>query len=140
MLRSRLLRAAFAVALAGSLSFAAPALEPPKPAEKWVSLQVAGLRFISGVSPRETLEIARDLLRMRAAVGKVSGLTGDGAVPVQLADVALGLSLGLGIVKVLEPERLSPKLLGRALAVLIRGLESQEELRAMLADLDAPLQ
>ena len=104
--------------------------------ELWVAAQrderlreryVAGLTALRATLEGFSRESARD-----------AGLPGDGRVPERLADVALGLSLGLGIVKVIEPERLSPKLLGRALAVFIRALEGDAELRTMLADLDAP--
>jgi AcrR family transcriptional regulator len=105
--------------------------------ELWVAAQrderlrdryVAGLTAMRAMFEDFSRESARD-----------AGMPDDGPVPARLADVALGLSLGLGIVKVIEPRRLSPKLLGRALAVFIRALEGDPDLRRMLADLDAPL-
>ncbi|MDQ3280763.1 MAG: DUF1570 domain-containing protein [Acidobacteriota bacterium] len=61
-----------AACLALTLAFSALAIEPPKASEKWVSMETEGFRFVSGVSPRETQRIARDLLRMRASVANVS--------------------------------------------------------------------
>ncbi len=51
---------------------AAAAIEPPPAAEKWITLQADEFRFVSNVSPRATLGVARDLLRMRAAIGQVT--------------------------------------------------------------------
>ncbi len=58
--------------IALTLALSVRAVEPPKPAEKWVALDAGDFRFVSAVSSRQTLEIARNLLRMRAALGKVS--------------------------------------------------------------------
>ncbi|HYC88621.1 MAG TPA: DUF1570 domain-containing protein [Thermoanaerobaculia bacterium] len=70
MPRSLLLAACIALAL----PFSARGIEPPKPAEKWVSLDAEELRLVSGVSAAETRRIARDLLRMRGALGRLSDL------------------------------------------------------------------
>jgi Flp pilus assembly protein TadD len=61
-----------AVVVACSLS--AREVEPPKADEKWITFETDGFRFISSASPRETQEIAREILRMRAALGKVTKL------------------------------------------------------------------
>ncbi|HET8774180.1 MAG TPA: DUF1570 domain-containing protein [Thermoanaerobaculia bacterium] len=60
--------------IALTLTLSVRAAEPPKPAEKWVALDAGDFKFMSAVSARQTLEIARNLLRMRAALGKVSDL------------------------------------------------------------------
>ena len=52
----------------------AAALEPPKPGEKWISLTADEFQFISNASPKATLDIARDMLRMRAAVGQITNM------------------------------------------------------------------
>jgi tetratricopeptide (TPR) repeat protein len=57
-----------------AFTLSARELEPPKPNEKWITFETDGFRFISAASPRETLDIARDILRMREAVGKVTQL------------------------------------------------------------------
>ena len=49
----------------------------------------------------------------------------------------LGLSIGLGLMRVADRDHLSPALLGTALSVLIRGIERDDELRAAMADPDA---
>ena len=49
------------------------------------------------------------------------------------ANVMLGLSIGLGMVRVADPDHVSPHLLGTALSVLIRGAERDPELRAAMA-------
>jgi tetratricopeptide (TPR) repeat protein len=60
--------------LVSALSAAERPLEPPGPKEKWLSLAVEEFDIISSVSPSETTSIARELLRMRDAVGKVTRL------------------------------------------------------------------
>ena len=69
-------RGAFAVALFCLLALdaAAAALDPPKPNEKWITFTVGELQFISNASPAKTLDIARDMLQMRAAIGQVTSL------------------------------------------------------------------
>jgi tetratricopeptide (TPR) repeat protein len=61
-----------AVCLAVALPLSARSLELPKPTEKWVTLEVENFHFVSALAAPETRRIARDLLRMRAALGKVS--------------------------------------------------------------------
>lgn len=53
------------------------------------------------------------------------------------ASVSMGLSLGLGLVRTVDREHVSPALLGTALSVLIRAIERDPELRADIADPDA---
>jgi Protein of unknown function (DUF1570) len=55
--------------------------EPPRPTDKWISLQVDEFHFVSNVSSARTLDIARDLLRMRAAIGAVTHLKVRSALP-----------------------------------------------------------
>lgn len=50
-------------------------VELPKADEKWITFETDGFRFISSASARVTQEIARDMLRMRAAVGQVTRLS-----------------------------------------------------------------
>jgi AcrR family transcriptional regulator len=67
----------------------------------------------------------------------------DAGLPVgdqparNVANVMLGLSIGLGMMRVADRDHLSPALLGTALSVLIRGIERDDELRAAMADPDA---
>lgn len=50
------------------------------------------------------------------------------------ANIMLGLSMGLGMMRVADAENLSPAVLGTALSVFIRALERDAELRAAIAD------
>lgn len=45
------------------------------------------------------------------------------------ANVSMGLSLGLGIARLADPDNVSPALLGTALSIFIRGIERDPELR-----------
>lgn len=50
------------------------------------------------------------------------------------ANVSIALSIGLGMIRVVDRERVSPALLGTALSALIRGVERDDEVRADMAD------
>jgi AcrR family transcriptional regulator len=54
-----------------------------------------------------------------------------------VANVFLGLSIGLGIIRVVDREGISPDLLGTTLSVFIRAMERDPELRAAMADPEA---
>ncbi len=53
------------------------------------------------------------------------------------ANVSMGLSLGLALVRLADPDNVSPELLGTALSIFIRGIERDPELRADIADPEA---
>jgi Flp pilus assembly protein TadD len=78
---SRCLSILAALAFAFTLS---AEVEPPKADEKWITFETDGFRFISSASPRVTQQIARDLLRMRAAVGQVTRLRVQTLVPTSV--------------------------------------------------------
>ncbi|MBB4662268.1 TetR/AcrR family transcriptional regulator [Conexibacter arvalis] len=63
------------------------------------------------------------------------------AMPVEasehVANTFLGLSIGLGMIRVVDPGHVSPALLGTVLSVFIRSMERDPELRAAIADPDA---
>lgn len=75
--------------------------------------------------------------------GFVSESAADAGVDVSpgawhhVANVALGLSLGLGMVRAADRDSTSPALLGTALSIFIRGIERDPELRADIADPEA---
>ncbi|HEX8409630.1 MAG TPA: DUF1570 domain-containing protein [Thermoanaerobaculia bacterium] len=71
-------------ALLSPVALAARSLEPPKANEKWITLRADEFRFVSNVSPAKTLDIARDLLRMRAALGAVTNLKVRSALPTSV--------------------------------------------------------
>jgi AcrR family transcriptional regulator len=52
----------------------------------------------------------------------------------QLANLMLGLGVGLGMVRLADPDGVPPELLGAAYVMLLRSLESSEQARAALAD------
>lgn len=73
-----------AACLAVVLPLSARLLEPPQPTEKWVSLKAENFHFVSASSATETRRIARDLLRMRAALGKVSDFNVQSVEPTHV--------------------------------------------------------
>jgi AcrR family transcriptional regulator len=54
----------------------------------------------------------------------------------QFATVMIALGLGLSMVKLIDPERVPPSLLGAVISVLIRAAETSREARELLADPD----
>src|SRR5687767_12052054 len=53
---------------------AAGAPELPRENEKWIAVRADDIEIFSNASPSLALDVARDLLRMREAVGKISRL------------------------------------------------------------------
>lgn len=70
--------------LALAFRLSAASLEPPKANEKWISLTADEFQFVSNASPKATLEIARDMLRMRAAVGQITKLKVRSPLPTKV--------------------------------------------------------
>ncbi|MDO8211134.1 TetR/AcrR family transcriptional regulator [Conexibacter sp. CPCC 206217] len=66
-----------------------------------------------------------------------AGLEPSAALERNVGNVAVGLSIGLGMVRLADRDSVSPSLLGTALSVFIRGIERDPELRADVADPDA---
>ena len=56
------------------VSLNAAALDLPRANEKWFTLKVDEFQIISNASPAATIDIAENLVRMRAAVGKLTQL------------------------------------------------------------------
>jgi AcrR family transcriptional regulator len=63
-----------------------------------------------------------------------AGLNPPPEVLDQFASVQLGLSIGLAMIKLIEPERVSERLLGATLSMLVHALETSDEARAALAE------
>jgi AcrR family transcriptional regulator len=63
-----------------------------------------------------------------------AGLPASDEAARHFANVGLGLSLGLGLIRVADRDRVSPALLGTTLSALIRGIERDEEVRQAMAD------
>jgi AcrR family transcriptional regulator len=51
-----------------------------------------------------------------------------------LANLMLALGTGLGLLKLADPESVSPRLLGAAFVILLHAVESSEEARALLLE------
>lgn len=62
----------------------ATALELPRPTEKWITLRADEFEIVSNASAAATTDIAEDLLRMRAAVGKVTRLNVRSPLPTKV--------------------------------------------------------
>lgn len=88
---------------------------------------------------REGLADGLGLLRrmfagFAAASAADAGFDSLPAADDAFADAALGLGMGLAMVKLIDADAAKPSLLGAVLSLLIQGLESSPEARAMLAD------
>ncbi|HEY4094639.1 MAG TPA: TetR/AcrR family transcriptional regulator [Baekduia sp.] len=89
------------------------------------------VRFAAG------LEALRQMFAGFAAESAAdAGMDSSPEASRHLANVMLGLSMGLGLMRVTDREHVSPALLGTSLSVLIRGVERDPELRAAMADPD----
>jgi AcrR family transcriptional regulator len=66
-----------------------------------------------------------------------AGFDEAGDAPENYANVMLGLSLGLGMARLADPDAVPPHLLGTTFSVLIRAAERDPELREAMRDLDA---
>jgi AcrR family transcriptional regulator len=89
-------------------------------------------RFAGGLEA-----LRRTFAQFAADSAADAGRPGSPESARHIANVMLGLSLGLGMIRVADRDHLSPALLGTALSVLIRGVERDAELRAAMADPDA---
>ncbi len=66
-----------------------------------------------------------------------AGIAMPPAAARHVANVFLALSIGMGFLRVVDPERVSPALLGTALSAIVRSCERDADLRADLADPEA---
>jgi tetratricopeptide (TPR) repeat protein len=69
--------------LAATFASARP-LDLPGPDEKWLTLKVDELTFVSNVSASETTKIAHDVLRMREGIGRLTGLRVRSKTPTRI--------------------------------------------------------
>ena len=76
--------------------------------------------------------MAPDAARLRRRQDPEAGVEVPGELLEQIADLMLALGTGLGMLKLADPESISPELLGAAYAVLLRTLETSEEARSLL--------
>jgi AcrR family transcriptional regulator len=101
--------------------------------EFWVAAsrdEALRVRFTAG------LEALRETFAGFAADSAAdAGLPYSGPEPSRhFANVMLGLSIGLGMIRVVDRDQLSPALLGTALSVLIRATQDDPALRAAMAE------
>ena len=68
-----------------------------------------------------------------------AGLADDPDAVAQFADVALGLSIGLAMLTLADPDTVAPSLLGVALSVFVQATQVNDDARARLAALAAEL-
>jgi len=66
------------------LTVGASALDLPRANEKWITLRADEFEIISNTSAAATTDIAEDLLRMRAAIGKVTRLNVRSPLPTKV--------------------------------------------------------
>jgi AcrR family transcriptional regulator len=89
-------------------------------------------RFATG------LEALRVTFAQFAAESRAdAGMEGSPQGARHFANVMLGLSMGLGLIRVADREHLSPALLGTAMSVLIRAAERDDELCEAMEDPEA---
>ena len=86
------------------------------------------------------LQAMRDTFtRFAAASAADAGVDASPETHRNFATLLNGLVIGLPMIKLIDPEAVPPALLGSALAVLIRALESSEQARELLAHPDRPV-
>lgn len=78
----RFLVALFTLPLLGAAAAGAPDL--PRENEKWIAVRADDVEIFSNASPSLALDVARDLLRMREAVGKITRLKVRSPVPIKV--------------------------------------------------------
>ncbi len=74
--------------------------------------------------------------RFAAASAADAGLQTSQQAGEQFATVVLALGIGLPMIRLIDPERVPPALLGAVISVLIRAAETSREARELLADPD----
>jgi AcrR family transcriptional regulator len=126
--------------LAGSDRFMESVREDPDPLRLFVELWIHAQR---DKRLRERLAVGLQLLRgtfARFAADSASdaGLVPDPQVVEHFADVMLGLGIGLSMLELTDPDAVPVPLLGVALSVLVRAVESSSEARELFAQLDKP--
>jgi len=86
-----------------------------------------------GLRPRVAagLEAWRSTMR---GLGRQHGGEIDEELLDGVANVMLALGAGIGMVRLTDPDRVSPRLLGAVYALVLRALETSEEARRLLAD------
>jgi AcrR family transcriptional regulator len=126
--------------LAGSARWMERLEQDPDPFRLFVELWIYAQR---DERLRSRLAAGLDTLRQTfarfaAASAADAGVQAPAHATEQIANVMLGLGLGLPMLKLIDPDSISAGLLGAALSVLVRAAESSPEMRALLAEPDSP--
>jgi AcrR family transcriptional regulator len=86
--------------------------------------------------------LALGLARMREMFARFAATSAADAgvaplpqVPERFASVVIGLGVGLAMLKLIDPDTVSPGLLGAVLSMLVKAAESSPEVRELLAEL-----
>jgi len=130
-------RASWERPLAGSDSWMERMREDPDPFRLFVELWSYAQR---DENLRKRLVTGLDALRatfarFAADSAADAGLQGPEVVNEQFANALLGLSLGLGLLGLADPDTVPVPLLGVVASILVRALESSPEARELLAGL-----
>lgn len=84
----------------------------------------------------EGVEDLREMLAGFSSVGAAeSGIEPDPAVDREVANVFVALTMGMGLLSLLDGDAVPPSLLGNALSLFVRTLEEDPRARAALAGL-----
>ena len=126
--------------LAGSDRFMESVQEDPDPLRLFVELWIHAQR---DARLRKRLAVGLQLLRTTFArfasdSARDAGLEPHPQVAGNFASVMLGLGVGLSMLKLTDPDSVPAPLLGAALSVLVRAVESSPQARELFADLDKP--
>lgn len=106
--------------------------------ELWVHAQRdEQLRGRLGVGMEALRATFRELASRRASE---QDFTAPPELVEQVSNVMLALGVGLGMIKLVDPDSVPPQLLGAVLVVLLRSLETSEEARTLLAEAAQPPQ
>jgi AcrR family transcriptional regulator len=124
--------------LAGSDSWMRRLGEDPDPFRLFVELwsyaqrdERLRVRLASGLDA-----LRATYIRFGAESSADAGVDTPEATSEQFANALLGLSLGLGLLKLADPDTVPVRLLGVVSSILIRALETSPEARELLAGVD----
>ncbi len=121
--------------LAGSDSWMRSLSEDPDPfrlfVELWSYAQRDEQLRVSLASGLDALRVT--FMRFGAESAADAGLPSTDAAHEQFANTLIGLILGLGLLKLTDPDAVPERLLGVASSILIRALEMSPEARELLA-------
>jgi AcrR family transcriptional regulator len=125
--------------LAGSARWMEDLERDPDPFRLFVELWTYAQR-----DERLRARLARGMAAMRdtfvrfgAASAADAGLEPPPGVPEQVANAMLALSIGLPMLRLIDPEAVPPSLLGAMVSLIVRGIESSPEARELLAQVAA---